>query len=49
VIGCGCNVNRKIDALVREGGFTLARLDRFLADGAPRMFGEMYRGIGVRE
>ena len=44
VIGCGCNVNRKIDALVEQGGFRLAALERFLAEGAPRMFGEMYRG-----
>jgi SAM-dependent methyltransferase len=43
-IGCGCNVNRKIDALVEQGGFRLASLERFVADGAPRMFGEMYRG-----
>jgi SAM-dependent methyltransferase len=48
VIGCGCNVNRRIDAIVRDGGFALAKLDRFLADGAPRLFGEMYRGVGVR-
>jgi len=46
VIGCGCNVNRKIDALVEQGGFRLASLERFLAEGAPRMFGEMYRGVG---
>src|SRR5512145_985385 len=49
VIGCGCNVNRKIDALVEEGGFRLRSLERFLAEGAPRMFGEMYRGVAVRE
>jgi SAM-dependent methyltransferase len=48
VIGCGCNVNRRIDAIVREGGFTLEKLDRFLAEGAPRMFGEMYRGVGAK-
>ena len=46
VIGCGCNVNRQIDALVEQGGFRLAALERFLAEGAPRMFGEMYRGVG---
>lgn len=44
VIACGCNVNRKIDALVEQGGFRLAALERFVADGAPRMFAEMYRG-----
>jgi ubiquinone/menaquinone biosynthesis C-methylase UbiE len=48
VLACGCNVNRQIDALVRDAGFALTKLDRFLADGAPRMFGEMYRGVGVR-
>jgi ubiquinone/menaquinone biosynthesis C-methylase UbiE len=47
VIACGCNVNRRIDAIVREGGFTLEKLDRFLAEGAPRMFGEMYRGVAL--
>jgi ubiquinone/menaquinone biosynthesis C-methylase UbiE len=46
VIACGCNVNRKIDALVQQGGFALTSLERFCVDGAPRMFGEMYRGIG---
>ena len=49
VIGCGCNVNRKIDALVEQGGFHLRSLERFLAEGAPRLFGEMYRGVAVRE
>lgn len=48
-IGVGCNVNRRIDEIVREGGFALDKLDRFLADGAPRMFGEMYRGVGSRD
>ena len=47
VIACGCNVNRKIDALVEEGGFRLRSLERFVAERTPRLFGEMYRGIGV--
>jgi len=47
VIACGCNVNRKIDALVEDAGFELRSLDRFLAEGAPRIFAEMYRGAGV--
>jgi hypothetical protein len=41
-------VNRRIDSLVRDGGFALAKLDRFVAADAPRMFAEMYRGVGVR-
>jgi ubiquinone/menaquinone biosynthesis C-methylase UbiE len=48
VIACGCNVNRRIDALVREGGFALTKLDRFAAEGMPRLFAEMYRGVGKR-
>ena len=48
VLACGCNVNRRIDAVVRDGGFALTKLDRFLAPDAPRMFAEMYRGVGVR-
>jgi ubiquinone/menaquinone biosynthesis C-methylase UbiE len=46
-IGCGCNVNRRIDALVEQGGFRIGSLERFLAEGAPRMFGEMYRGAAT--
>jgi ubiquinone/menaquinone biosynthesis C-methylase UbiE len=47
VLACGCNVNRRIDALVQEAGFELRSLERFLAEGGPRMFAEMYRGAGV--
>ena len=47
VVACGCNVNRKIDALVEQGGFRVGSLERFVAEGAPRMFAEMYRGIGT--
>jgi len=45
VIACGCNVNRKIDALVEQGGFRMHALERFLAERTPRLFGEMYRGV----
>ena len=47
MIACGCNVNRRIDALVEQGGFRLRSLERFLAERAPRMFGEMYRGVAI--
>jgi len=43
VIGCGCNLNRKIDALIEGAGFSIDRLDRFVADG-PAAFATMYRG-----
>ena len=44
VIGGGCNVNRKIDALLLEAGFGFEKLERFKADG-PRFLTEMYRGV----
>jgi len=43
-IVCGCNLNRKIDALIEGAGFQMQKLDRFVADGAPKIFGTMYRG-----
>jgi SAM-dependent methyltransferase len=43
-IGCGCELDRPIDALVRAAGLSIERLDRFVP-GGPRMFSEMYRGI----
>ncbi len=46
-IACGCNVNRRIDALVETGGFRLRALERFVAERTPRLFGEMYRGVAL--
>jgi SAM-dependent methyltransferase len=46
-LACGCNLNRRIDAIVEEAGFALDRLDRFCMEGTPRMFGEMYRGAAA--
>jgi ubiquinone/menaquinone biosynthesis C-methylase UbiE len=44
-IGQGCNMNRSIDRLVREAGFEITQLERFLMPGSPRILGEMYRGM----
>ncbi len=43
----GCNINRKIDRVVEEGGFELASLDRFRAKG-PSIVAQMYRGVATR-
>ncbi len=43
----GCNINRKIDRLVEEGGFELKSLDRFRAKG-PGIVAQMYRGVATR-
>lgn len=40
----GCNINRKIDRLVEDGGFELDRLERFRAKG-PGIVAQMYRGV----
>jgi SAM-dependent methyltransferase len=45
VLGCGCNLNRPIDALVRKAGFDLTSLDRFVRERTPRFMGTLYRGV----
>ncbi|MCC6141727.1 MAG: class I SAM-dependent methyltransferase [Nitrospira sp.] len=45
VIGCGCNLNRRIDQLISEAGLHILQLDRFAMEGVPRIGGELYRGI----
>jgi ubiquinone/menaquinone biosynthesis C-methylase UbiE len=44
-LGCGCNLNRRIDQLVNTAGLHLRTLDRYVLPGLPRVGGEMYRGI----
>jgi SAM-dependent methyltransferase len=43
----GCNINRKIDRLVEEGGFEMKSLDRFRAKGLG-IAAQMYRGVATR-
>jgi ubiquinone/menaquinone biosynthesis C-methylase UbiE len=49
VIACGCNINRRIDQLIRDAGFAITRLERYVMPETPRMFGEMYRGSAKKE
>ncbi len=48
IIGCGCNLNRKIDQLIEQAGLAVTRLDRFLMQSVPRLGGEMYKGTATR-
>ena len=43
-MGCGCNLNRPIDALIQDAGFAINRLDRFVIAGEPSLMASMYRG-----
>jgi len=43
----GCNINRKIDRLVEDGGFQMTSLDRFRAKG-PSIVAQMYRGVATK-
>ncbi len=47
VIGCGCNLNRRIDDLITQAGLTITQLNRFAMQGVPRIGGEMYRGTAT--
>jgi ubiquinone/menaquinone biosynthesis C-methylase UbiE len=42
-LGCGCNINRRIDTLLQQAGFVVGALDRYVLPG-PRTLGTMYRG-----
>jgi ubiquinone/menaquinone biosynthesis C-methylase UbiE len=48
VVACGCNLNRPIDRLIRENGFRLVELERYLMPGMPRVVGELYKGVARR-
>lgn len=48
VILGGCNLNRPIDALITQAGFTLERLETSYMKGAPKFAGWVYRGIARR-
>jgi hypothetical protein len=43
----GCNLNRKIDDLIREAGFTVGELEESYLPG-PRPWTYNYWGVGVR-
>lgn len=45
IVGVGCNMNRRIDQLITSSGLTLDQLDRSLLPRAPRLLGELYRGV----
>jgi ubiquinone/menaquinone biosynthesis C-methylase UbiE len=47
IIGCGCNLNRRIDQLIIQAGLKIMTLDRFHMQNVPRLAGEMYRGVAV--
>ncbi len=43
----GCNINRPVDRMVKEGGFELTVLDEFVGKG-PRLISSLYRGIALK-
>ncbi len=47
LVGCGCNMNRRIDEYIREAGLEIAEFDRFRMPRAPRLLGEMFRGVAL--
>ncbi len=47
IIGCGCNLNRRIDALISQAGLKITQIDRFVMKEVPRIGGEMYRGTAA--
>ena len=48
IIGCGCNLNRRIDQFIAQAGLKIMTLDRFQMQSVPRLGGEMYKGTATR-
>jgi ubiquinone/menaquinone biosynthesis C-methylase UbiE len=48
LLGCGCNLTRRIDELVERSGFRFADLKRFQMPHVPRIAAEMYQGRARR-
>ena len=48
IIGCGCNLNRKIDHIIAQAGLKIMTLDRFQMQSVPRLGGELYKGTATR-
>ncbi len=45
VIGCGCHVNRPIDALITTADFHIETLEEFMMPKTPQIMAAMYKGI----
>lgn len=43
-VACGCNLNRDIGAVLRDGGMTVIDVDTFYAGGTPKIFGWTHEG-----
>jgi ubiquinone/menaquinone biosynthesis C-methylase UbiE len=48
VVACGCNLNRRIDQLIQEGGFRIVELVQKSMPGSPRIMSAIYRGLAVK-
>jgi ubiquinone/menaquinone biosynthesis C-methylase UbiE len=44
----GCNLNRDIEHLVREAGFTFDQIDKYYLEGQPKPMGFLTRGVARR-
>ena len=44
----GCNLNRRISALIEQAGFEMERLENSYLKGAPKFAGFLYRGVAKR-
>ncbi|HYP25415.1 MAG TPA: methyltransferase domain-containing protein [Blastocatellia bacterium] len=44
----GCSLNRPIDQLISSGGLNVVKLERYRMAELPKGFGEMYRGVALK-
>ena len=43
----GCNLNRAIDRLIADAGFSISELETRYMDGSPRFVGHVYTGVAT--
>jgi ubiquinone/menaquinone biosynthesis C-methylase UbiE len=48
VIADGCHLNRNIEVMVKNAGFSFELLEKSYAEGVPKIGGYLYRGIAVK-
>ena len=46
-IAGGCHIDRPIEQLVRDAGFTVERIENSYEKGAPRPLGYLYEGVAA--
>lgn len=48
IIGDGCHLNRQIQQLITANHFQILKLEKFYANGLPKIGGYLYKGVAIK-